>query len=151
VREIIRQKKLKFDAVAGVPDAGEPFAHALSKLTKKPLLRMTKWEHDGKRHIAQLQLPIPVSVKKVLLIDDVTMRAHSKVEAVDIGRDAGLEVTDIMVVIDYEQGGKDVLAARGCNMHSVFTVSEPLQLYSELKKISPRLWDDIQKYLMSQV
>ncbi|MDP2665076.1 MAG: hypothetical protein Q8P23_00265 [bacterium] len=151
MREIVVRKKLEFDAVAGVPDAGKRFAKALAVLVNKPCLEMEKWEHGGKRHIAQLKGPIDVSIKKVLYVDDVIMRATSKIEAINIGRDAGLEITDVMVVIDYEQGGRDSLAALGCNLHSVFAVIELLKLYAELGKISPQLNQDIQKYLASQV
>lgn len=150
MHQIMYKEKLTCDAVAGVPRAGDRFARALAELIKKPYIPMKKWEYGEKRHIAELEGPISVSIKKVLLIDDVVMRANSKVEAVHIIRDAGMEVTEIMVVIDYEQGGRDALAALGCELHSVFKVTEPLNLYAKLGKIDSQLNHDFQKYLAAQ-
>lgn len=58
---------LEFDAVAGVPRAGDPFAKALAGFMKKPLITMDKYEHDGKRRIASLKNKIPLSIRKVRL------------------------------------------------------------------------------------
>ena len=142
---------LHFDAVAGVPRAGDPFAEALARFTGKPSIPMEKYEHNGKRHIASLKGKVPLSVKKVLLVDDLITRSDSKREAIQILRDEGMKVVDVIVVVDREQGGRDGLAALNCELHSVFTITEMFGFFLEIGKIDSRLNDDTQRYLASQV
>ena len=141
----------EFDAVAGFPRAGDPFAKSLASFMGKSLVKLNKYEHDGKRKVASLELPIPVSIRRVLGVDDLITRADTKREGVGVLRDEGIEVTDIAVVVDREQGGSDGLAALGCRLLAVFTITKLLDFYVAMEKISPQLNSDIQKYLASQV
>ena len=143
--------KLAFDAVVGVPWAGDPFAKGLAEFAGVPCLPMDKYEHGNKRCIASLKGKVPPGVRKVLMVDDVVTEGHSKLQAINILRDAGLEVSDVMVLIDHERGGREVLAEYGCKLHSVFTAAKLLDLYSHFGKVKPRIRDDIQKYIASQV
>ena len=143
--------KLAFNATVGVPRAGDPFAQALAGFAGVPCLPMDKYEHGDKRCIAGLKGRIPVEVQKVLMVDDLVTEGHSKLEAIHILRDAGLEVSDVMVLIDHGRGGREELEKLGCKLHSVFTAAKLLDLYSHFGKVKPRIRDDIQKYIASQV
>lgn len=142
---------LEFDAVAGVPRAGDSFAKELARLTEKPLIKMVKYEHNGKRRIASLKGKVPPSVRKVLLTDDLITGADSKIEAVQVFQDEGIAVDDVIVLVDREQGGYDQLMKWGCQLHSVFTIGEMLDLYVESGKIQPQLRSDIRTYLATAV
>lgn len=136
-----------FDALAGVPRAGEPFAETLARLTGKPCITMEKWEHEGKRKIASLKSKVPASVYGVLLVDDLITGATSKREAIEVLRDEGLEVTDVVVLVDREQGGHEELGMLGCVLHSVFSISELLDFYVTTGKMSAKTHSKIQAYL----
>ncbi|MDO8593606.1 MAG: hypothetical protein Q7R59_01750 [bacterium] len=112
------------DAMAGVPNKGDSFAEALARFMGKPLVMMKKYEHNGKRHIASLKGKVSATVKNVALIDDFVVGADSKVEAVRILQSAKIAVNDVIVLVDYEQGGYDQLMEWGCHLHAVFTISE---------------------------
>ncbi len=129
--ELCLERTLMFDAVVGVPRAGDPFAQAFARFARTTCLTMDKWEHKEKRCIASLKGYVPASVKKVLVIDDLITKADSKREAIEILRDAGMYVTDVMVLVDREQGGSERLAKIGCTLHSVLTITEMLDLYVE--------------------
>ncbi len=129
--ELCLERTLTFDAVVGVPRAGDPFAQAFARFARTKCLTMDKWEHEEKRCIASLQGHVPALVKKVLVVDDLITKADSKREAIEILRDAGMDVTDVIVLVDREQGGRERLAKIGCTLHSVLTITEMLDLYVE--------------------
>ncbi len=136
-----------FDAVAGVPRAGEPFAEALARFTGKPCIALEKYEHGDKRKIAQIKGKIPAHVNQVLLVDDLITGADSKREAIEVLRGEELDVVDVVVLVDREQGGRNELEMMKCPLHSVFTINELLDFYSDAGKISDQLYVDIRAYL----
>ena len=144
---LIDKNGLAFDAVAGIPRAGDPFAEALSGFMDKPLIKLDKYEHNGKRQIASLKGEVPVAIKNVALVDDLITGADSKVEAVRILQNAEIAVDNVVVLVDREQGGYDQLMEWGCNLHSVFTISEMLEFYVDAGKMSDQTYVDIRAYL----
>lgn len=112
------------DAMAGIPNKGDSLAEALTRFLGKPLVEMSKYERDGKQCIASLKGRVPVTVRSVALVDDFVVGAKASVEAARILQDAGITVNDVIVLLDYEQGGYDELADWGCHLHAVFTISE---------------------------
>jgi orotate phosphoribosyltransferase len=147
MRFAIHEKNLSFDAVSGVPRAGDPLADALARLMRVPVIPLEKSEQGGIRKIASLKGIAPASVKKAVVIDDLVTKADSKIEAIEVLRDSGIEVTDVIVLLDREQGGHEELRGCGCTLHSVFTISELLDLYVSAEKMQPELRSHIQSYL----
>lgn len=141
---------LEFDAIAGVPWAGDPFARTFAELTKeRGLIQLGKWEYAEKRRVTgpDPRKPILLGVKQVLVIDDVVTGATSSEEALELLRDLNYEVTDIVVCIDREQGGRTRLEASGCTLHAVFTMTELLDFYVHDHKMDPGLRSNIDLYL----
>ena len=60
----------------------------------------------------------------MVLIDDIITDGASKLEAIQPLEEAGLVVKDLVILIDREQGGRELLAARGYALHSVLTISQ---------------------------
>ncbi|MDQ5851176.1 MAG: hypothetical protein M3380_03720, partial [Chloroflexota bacterium] len=73
----------------------------------------------------------------VVVIDDVISTGASKIEAIKPLRAAGLRVHDVAVLIDREGGGREELAAQGLTLHSVFRMSELMDLLLEHERITP--------------
>jgi orotate phosphoribosyltransferase len=64
--------------------------------------------------------PLPPSAR-VALVDDVLTTGNSLLTARDaVRREAGLSVTDAVVVIDREEGGREMLEKEGLAVHSLF-------------------------------
>ena len=110
------------DRVGGIPYAGLPLAVAASLAGRVPLVyprRETK-DYGTRRRIEGQFKP----GERVVLIDDIITDGASKVEAIQPLEEAGLVVKDLVVLVDREQGGRELLAARGYVVHAVLTISQ---------------------------
>ena len=141
---------LEFDAIVGVPRAGDPFAAALAELCNKPCFELDKWESGEQRKITGFKGTVLANIKKMLLVDDLITKADSKLEAIEVILGEGIAVVDVVVITDREQGGREELVSRGYSLHSIFTITELLGLYLDANKISDQLYVDIRTYLAAQ-
>ena len=66
--------------------------------------------------------------ERIVIIEDLITKAGSILKSVDRFRDVGMVVTDAIVLIDREQGGKANLAAAGVTGHSVLTMTEVMDV-----------------------
>ena len=62
--------------------------------------------------------------ERVMLIEDVVTTGGAALAAVDVLREAGVEVLGALVVVDREEGGAAAFAARGVPFSALFTRSE---------------------------
>ncbi len=63
---------------------------------------------------------------KVCILDDVLTSGSSAIQAIERARQAGLDVQDLLVLVDREEGGAEAVEAHGVVVHAVVTVSELL-------------------------
>lgn len=146
-QELVRE--LKFDLLADVPTAATPIVSTLSDRLRIGFITPRT---DSKSYGTGAKIDGFLSEdvgKRVVLIDDVVTSATSKIEALEILRAQGLVVEDIVVLIDRQQGGKELLEGRGLRLHSVFTLNQLLSFYLRLGKISQDRYGDIQKFSKS--
>lgn len=64
--------------------------------------------------------------ERVVVIDDLATTGGSKFEAIEKLTAAGLQVEDIVVLIDRQSGAGEALAQAGLRMHAVFTLTQML-------------------------
>lgn len=114
-------RNLQFDRIVGLPYAGLPIATAISLQGGWPMIypRKTVKDYGTSAEIEGLYSP----GEKVVVIDDLATTGGSKFEAIDKLTEAGLQVSDVVVLIDRESGAKEALAARGYKMHALFTLT----------------------------
>lgn len=144
-----------FDAIAGIPNAGEPLADAYEAIARRPeneltfsRIRLIKTEQDGKRSVAHIDPTGPdPRGKRVLLIDDLITRADTKLEAVTALREAGAIVGHIAVIIDREQGGAQKLFHYGVIVHPCMLLSDMLHFYRENGSITHAMYERVIEYL----
>jgi orotate phosphoribosyltransferase len=110
------------DRIGGIPYAGLPLAVAASLAGKLPLIypRREDKSYGMRRRIEGLHNP----GERVVLIDDIVTDGASKFEAIGPLEEAGLVVKDLVILIDREQGGRELLAAKGYTLHSILTISQ---------------------------
>ena len=132
IKHVVQQ--LEFDALVSIPEAGKPFEKALELLTGKPSINLNLYEYGKTRCIAGLAVYVPGSIRKVLVMDDYIARGDFKQQAIEVLRSESIEVTDVAVVVDCEQGGREALAELGCTLHCVYTRSKLLLLQEELRE-----------------
>ena len=110
------------DRIAGIPYAGLPLAVAASLEGNLPLIYPRKEEkgYGTRRRIEGIYEP----GDRVVLIDDIITDGASKLEAIAPLEEAGLIVKDLVILVDREQGGRELLAGRGYTLHAVLTISQ---------------------------
>ena len=110
------------DRVGGIPYAGLPLAVAASLAGRVPLLYPRREEKGyGTRKRIEGQFK---PGERVVLIDDIITDGTSKLEAIRPLEEAGLVVRDLVILVDREQGGRELLATRGYTLHAVLTISQ---------------------------
>ena len=97
--DLIKEKKLEFDVVAGIESAGIPHSSALAFLLQKPSVFVRKEikDHGTKKRIEGGS----VQGKRFLLIEDLVSMGVSSLSGVQALRDEGATVTDCLVIIQY--------------------------------------------------
>ncbi len=140
-------KELSFDRVAGIPYTALPIATAFSLISKKPMIYCRKEIKDygtAKRIEGVWQ-----SGEKVLIIDDLITDGGSKLETFELFEQSGLDITDTVVLIDREQGGRERLQAVGYRLFSIISIFEILERMRETNQIDITEYDDILSFLKS--
>ena len=123
----------KFDRIAAIPLAGIPFASQIAYNLKKPFLYMRKGirMHGRKRRVEG----ILVSGDKVLLIDDLLTTGLTIKKATDAVRAEGGVVTEAVVFIDRNEGGRQLLLKNGIKLHALMQISEIARTLHEMGAI----------------
>lgn len=98
-KNLITEKKLDFDVVAGIATAGVPHSAALGFLTKKPsvFIRKEVKDHGTKKLVEGGD----VKGKKVLLIEDLVTTGGSSLFGVNALRNEGAKVNNCLVIVSY--------------------------------------------------
>jgi orotate phosphoribosyltransferase len=111
-----------FDRLAGLELGGVPLATALSMAVGKACLFVRKKAKDyGTCNLVEGGYS---KGEQVVVVEDVITTAGQVIESVGQMRELGLLITDVLCVIDRQQGGREKLAAIGCKLHAVFTLDE---------------------------
>ena len=81
------------------------------------------------------------------MIDDLATTGGSKFEAIDKLRQAGLHVSDVVVLVDRESGARESLTASGVKLHAVFTLSQMLEHWQANGKVSPDRINAVREFI----
>jgi uridine monophosphate synthetase len=126
-------RKLEFIRLAALPYAALPIATAISLQSGFPMIypRKEVKAYGTKAEIEGEYQP----GEKVVVIDDLATTGSSKFEAVDKLTQAGLQVQDVVVLIDRQSGASESLAEAGFHMWSVFTITDLLDHWEARGKV----------------
>jgi uridine monophosphate synthetase len=83
----------------------------------------------------------------ILFFDDVISEGLSKLEGIKPLEELGAKVTDVMVVLDREQGGVITLEKAGYNVHALSRVSELAESLFQTSRISKEHRDAVLDYI----
>ena len=118
-----------FDLICGVPYAALPMATAMSLESYIPLIIKRK---EAKQYgTKKLIEGIYKKGQNCLLVEDVITSGKSLLETIPEIEDEGITVSDVVVVLDREQGGKEMLESKGYRVHTLFTISEVCRMLKE--------------------
>jgi uridine monophosphate synthetase len=115
-------RTLIFDRLAGIPYGSLPTATGLALRLHCPMIfpRKEVKAHGTRKLIEGNFNPGEI----VVVVDDILISGKSVMEGADKLKSVGLNINDIVVLIDHEQGVKDRLKANGYCSHAVLTISE---------------------------
>jgi uridine monophosphate synthetase len=125
---------LNFDLLSAAPLAGLPLGTALSLEMNMPLIYprlTTKAYGTGKKIEGRWQRG-----QTVVVIDDLITSGASLLQTIAVLEEEGLNVNDVGVLIDREQGGKQHIESEGFNLYSVMTISHLLELLENKGRIT---------------
>lgn len=124
---------LNFDRIAGIPYGSLPTATGLALRLNYPMIypRKEVKAHGTRRLIEGDFHP----GETVVVVDDILISGKSAMEGAAKLESSGLNVNDIVVFIDHEQGVKQRLKANGYCAHAVLTISEITETLYEAGRI----------------
>ncbi len=114
------------DVIAGVETAGIPLATYLSCITGKPLVYVRK---EKKQHGTKSAVEGDVNGKRVVVVDDVVTTGASLLRAIQNVREEGGIPVYAVVVVDRNQGARELLKSNGVELISLTTA---LDIFREL-------------------
>lgn len=139
--------ELVFDRLAALPYAGLPIATAIGLNGGFPLVYPRKETKTYGTH-AEIE-GIFSTGEQVVLIDDLATTGGSKFEAIRKLNSVGLNVKDVVVLIDRQSGAIEDLANAGFRLHAIFDLTQLLDFWKTAELISKGQFDEVQNFIAS--
>jgi uridine monophosphate synthetase len=136
---------LKFDRIAAIPYAGLPIGTAVSLELGVPLIYPRK---ETKAY--GLKRPIEGAFRAgetVVVLDDLISDGGSKLEAIAPLTEAGLQVHDVVVLLDRGGGGRETLAAAGLKLHAVTSLLDVVGALEAARGVSADQAKAVREYV----
>jgi uridine monophosphate synthetase len=134
-------ERLTYDLLAATPLAGLPIGTALCLELDKPLIYPRKTaksygtgkDIEGRYSIGQT----------AVVVDDLITSGDSILETIATLKAAGLKVQDAVVLIDREQGGRELLEEQGYRLHAVMPIRDLLDILVQHGRLTRFQHDEV--------
>ena len=126
ISHIISQKieGVKFDLICGVPYTALPIATCISLEHSIPMVMRRKEKKDyGTKQMIEGEFN---PGQTCLIVEDLITTGSSIIETADELENAGLKITDVVALIDREQGGHANLSKK-YRVHTILKLSEMMR------------------------
>ncbi|MFH1946564.1 MAG: orotate phosphoribosyltransferase [Candidatus Magasanikbacteria bacterium] len=138
-------KDLNFDLLCGVPYTALPFATVMSAEHDKPMVMRRKEVKDyGTKKAIEGYFE---TRQNCLIVEDLITSGSSVFETIEPLEHEGLKITDIVVLVDREQGGKRHIQDKGYNLHSVLTISQVLETLEAENKLDSEMVNKVKEFI----
>jgi len=136
-----------FDLIVGVPYAALPMATAISLRYNRPLIFLRKEAKDyGKRRLIE---GIYHKGQHVVVVDDVISDGASKFETIKPIEEVGLEVSQVIVLLDRGQGGVQTVKNKGYHCIAITNMEEVLEVLYKHGRINYEQLMECQKFIIN--
>ncbi len=143
----LRPRVHPFELVAGVPLGGLLAATAFSLTTNKPMIYV---HPKGANHRPYAIEGHYEPDQHVLIIDDLVTSGGSVLETAQVLKEEGLQVRDVMVLIDRGEAATGRLRRAGFNLYSLLTLEVMLNYYLSTGRIDEHIHKKCCEYILSK-
>lgn len=143
----IKEDKIEGDLLCGVPYTALPIATCVAMTTEQPMVMVRKEikAYGTKRPIEGTFHP----GQKCIIIEDIVSSGSSIIEIAQALSTAGLIVTDAVVFLDREQGGKENLQKWNIQLHSIFHITSIMKKLVAKKRLSEEVASKVAAFVQS--
>lgn len=128
---------LYFDVIVGVPYTAIPIATSIGLQHEQSMIFVRKERKDyGTKKLIEGQYH---KGQKAVVIDDVVTNGESKFITTKSLEEEGLIVEDIVVLLDREQGGIELLRKHGYRCHSILNMNDVFNTLLTYKRIDKEM------------
>ena len=132
----------------GIPNAAIPFAREFSRLSKIPYVEIfEKDDNPGRPRILPAKEASDGKRKTLLIIDDTITKGTSKFRAFEVAEQLGYKVLGLLVLVDRDEGGKEMIENAEYKFYAPLTLRELLDYYLEKGSITQNQYDEVSEYL----
>lgn len=136
---------LEFDRLAALPYAALPIGTAVSLHGGWPLVYPRK---EVKSYGTQAQVEgLFHPGERVVVIDDLATTGGSKFEAIQKLTQAGLEIEEVVVLVDRQSGASQALAEAGYRLRAVFTLKQLLDHWERTARVPAQQIEAVRQFL----
>ena len=144
---IDRELAGKFDRICGVPLAALPICSVISTSN---MFSMIMCRQHVKSHGTSKKIEGHFEKgDRCVVVEDIVTSGGSVLETVSALREAGLAVSDTLVLLDRQQGAVHNLTKHGITVHSLLSIDLILDCIQESKKVSEEEIGRVRKSLQS--
>jgi orotate phosphoribosyltransferase len=118
---------LEIQAIGGLTLGADPIAHAValtSYLKGQPINAFTVRKEAKGHGTGGLVVGDVKPGERVVIVEDVITTGGSTLKAIAGARDFGLEVVQVLVLVDREEGGREAVSQAVPRVESVFRLSD---------------------------
>uniref|UniRef100_A0A8C5QWW3 Uridine 5'-monophosphate synthase n=1 Tax=Leptobrachium leishanense TaxID=445787 RepID=A0A8C5QWW3_9ANUR len=136
---------VRYHSVCGVPYTALPLATIICSKHLVPMLIRRKEAKDyGTKRLVEGLITLG---ETCLIIEDVVTSGSSVLETAEILRREGLQVTDAIVLVDREQGGRLKLAENGIRLHVVCTLTRLMDTLHTLAAVDASVVEEVREFI----
>ncbi len=143
--DYIKDNQLKFDLLLGIPYSALTFASSIGYKDNIPmLLKRKEAKAYGTKKLLEGEYK---QGDTCLLIEDVVTTGGSSIESLQVLQEHGIKVTDLVCLVDRQSTAKANLQASNCNLHSMITLTQILEVLRKHGKINDAQYEQAIKVI----